>query len=225
MADFTAGFETGVVGNNIKSSDAGDASPWSAGSPDTTEFAYDDAHVFVGALAAKVTFTGTAIRPFWDLTATADHFGRQYLYFTANPSGSPLPIIQAEDSGVARLIRLDIRNDGTVRLINAPASTDISTTATIALNQFIRLEWHFVHNASSGIMEARLFNDPYSITPTETLTSGSCDTGTSCRYLIFAAPVTGGTVTYWTDAIVANAASYPGPAGGPPALSLPLRLP
>lgn len=210
MADFTAGFETGVNGNNIKSTDPGDATPWAAGSPDTAEFIYDNAHVNSGSLAAKVIYTGTPIRPFWDLTSVTDHYGRFYLYVESLPA-TPCSIMEAEDSGAGRDIRMDIRDTGKLRLINASAGTDISTTASISLNQWIRVEWHFIHNVATGVMEAKLFNTATSSSPTETLTSGACDTGAACRFMVFGEMGAGATITYWMDDVVANATSYPGP--------------
>ena len=88
----------------------------------------------------------------------------------------------------------------------------------------MRIEYHVVHSETVGFMEAKLFNDAASETPTDTLTAASAnwDTGsigTDNRYRFQQDGNWGAAI--WFDDIVANATDWVGPAAVPPQILLP----
>src|SRR5207253_3145174 len=92
MATITANFETGTSGNTIATSDTGSATAWD-GVIDgaNTTVAYDTSHTY-GQLSAKINTTAsTPAYVAWLSTGfgtQTDHYGRIYVYFTANPSAT-----------------------------------------------------------------------------------------------------------------------------------------
>lgn len=216
MAQLTADFEAGVNGNNVLTSDTGSADAWNtsavAGSGTRT---YDTAHPAFGSLALKLvagSAGGTVVGWTTGIAAATDHYGRCYLYLTANPSGAH-PIIQLS-SASTRVVRIDLMSDGKLRMLDAPASGIQSSTNSVALNQLIRIEWHIIHSVTVGQVEIKLFNTASSTTPTETMTSpANWNTGAAAGGIVFGNPQTGATGhTIWWDSIIANAAAYPGHA-------------
>jgi hypothetical protein len=205
MADFTADFEAGVDGNTITTG-AGEASAtkfdFVVGSP-----VYDDTHVAHGSLAMK-SISGGASCVEWTASGS-EHYGRLYCWFPAFPTTN---WFIAYFTGV--FISAGT-GDGRLQLRTA-GDTDTFTTA-IATGQWIRLEWHVIVNASTGVKELKLFNNAASTTPTETIGSTNIDTGTYGQARLGA---NGGSigVDFWLDDIVANATSYPGPFVDPNAV-------
>lgn len=217
MAELTAGFETGVNGNSVLTSDTGDASAWDfVNVSGSTTIKYDTTHVNSGSLAAKLVCDGTN---FGNVTwhpnlGTTDHYGRIYLWITALPSAA-FPIIQTADSGGGRAARIDIQHSGVLTLIDAPASGQKSSTAIVSTGQWIRIEYHVIHSATVGQIEVKLFNTASSTTPDETITSpATWNTGTGASYHQFGNPTSPKAMTVWMDDIVAEATSYPGPVAG-----------
>lgn len=223
LADKTANFETGTAGNAIGTSDTGSSTAFDAVYASASTTVYDATHVHAGSLAAKVTAPGgvnssTGSGFSWT-TAATDHYGRVYLYLTANPTTSDMPIIQCS-SPATRNARLDITTAGKIRYYDSPASGTNITTNTIALNQWIRLEFHFIHSATVGQIEVKLFNSAESTTPTETLTSpASLNTGASAGGIFFGTFNSVSNCIFWMDDVVANATAYPGPVVASPSNS------
>jgi hypothetical protein len=100
---------------------------------------------------------------------------RQYLYFTANPSGgSEQPLNINNEGGGFTNAFVYINTTGHFHVADTNNVTHSDTTSTINLNAWIRYEF-FVNigtTTSNGSYELRMYNDPDSFTPTETM-SGS----------------------------------------------------
>jgi len=213
----TANFEAGVNGNNILSTDVGSPTAWDStavtGSGART---YDNAHVAHGSLAARFFVTGgagTAICT-WStaLGTVTDQYGRVYIYFTANPSAAAVCFpVRFSSVGVAKAA-LVINATGKVELFDAAVSVGV-TAASIALNQWVRLEWHIVHSATVGQVEVKLFNTAESDTPTETVTSAANkNTGASVDSVAIGYPLSASiNLAWWADDLIVGAAAYPGP--------------
>lgn len=212
MAEKTAGFETGVHGNALAAADAGDATAWTA--VETPAFAtYDSTRVKDGSYSAQVVIPATRKVFYWSQSAVTDQYGRVYVYFTAVPTSTAVKFCGAESSGGVRAAYLAHTTSGKLSAISA-GGTVITTTASIELDRWVRIEWHFIHSDTTGQMEIKLFNDPNSETPTEVQTSASnIDTNASSNFFLFGKLDTDGSdgYTYWLDRIVAEATSYPGP--------------
>lgn len=216
MALCTATFEAGTNGNTIAAADPGSATAWDSVVLNTGALIYDNTQAAHGVLAGKVTTTGTATVTYaqWDtaLGTVTDHYGRIYLYFTANPATTRVPVSFYNAATLAAYLFIDTA--GKVG-IDTNGHGTITTTAAISLNQWIRVEWHIVHNTSTGTLEAKLFNTASSSTPTETKTSGALNTdsqATLCR--VGQSVAAAANVLVQFDDIVAGATSYPGPVEG-----------
>lgn len=218
MAVLTATFETGVHGNAVAIADAGSATAWDVlNDPGAGSLLYDNTHVYE-TLAAKVSHggAGARIQISWTtaLGTVTDHYGRIYIYFTANPGNVANPMRVESTGAVAS--QIIVNSSGTIRMDDS-AGQAVVTTNSISLNQWVRLEWHVIHSTTVGQVEVKLFNNPDSVSPTETQTSAaSRNTLASANEIMFGS---GAGLTYsdfWMDNIVANDTAYPGPAGGPP---------
>lgn len=208
MAEYTAGFETGINGNTISTSDAGDATAWQsiAGAPNPT---YSNTHVAFGALAAAYTVNGAFTRWASPNTWGTDHYGRFYLYATANP-GSNQSICSLQDAGGTS--NIVILTGGNIQSRDHGAG--VNGSVSISLNQWVRIEYHFISSATVGLLEVKLFNTAASTTPDETIAStANRDTGATAITEEYFGQTNFGPwgATTWMDSILVNATSYPGP--------------
>jgi hypothetical protein len=224
MADLTADFELGVNGSNILTTDPGSATAWDlitkVNGTGTAIALYDNAQAALGVLSGKFGGTGGTGRGYaeWStaLGTITDHYGRLYLYLTANPAAT-LSMIQF-GQGATRGARIDITTAGKLAGFDNPAAALFTTfTNAIALNQWVRIEWHIIHSATIGQGEVKLFNNAASATPTETQTGpANKNTLANVTHAMFGVGVAGTAqnMAIWLDNIVANATAYPGPVGG-----------
>jgi hypothetical protein len=211
MADRTATFEAGVNGASVTTA-GGEASAtaWSAVA-DATNVTYNNAIVAHGSLAAKLDHTSAINRYMsWTGVSSTDHYGRFYLYVSAYP-GSNVYIYELDLTGAPQcLIRLT--TTGKLQWVDL-TGTGAITTASVNLAGWSRIEYHIVHSATVGSQELKLFNDPDSVTETETISNSSRNNGASVNQFYFGMinAAASGWVQYLDD-IVDNATSYPGPA-------------
>jgi hypothetical protein len=208
MADFTANFELGINGNTIATTDPGSLTAWNAvtGAPkyDNTQFAH-------GAQSAKFTAQNQFVA--WTgLGNVTDHYGRVYAYWSIFNGGFPRFLTINDSSGI---MRAEILLDNARKLIIEDSGEAHNQTGAVAvsLSTWYRIEYHVIHSATVGQIEAKLFLDD-SASALDTITSpASWNTGASADQfkLGFVASGTVGDVFYGDD-VVANAVSYPGPA-------------
>lgn len=108
---------------------------------------------------------------------------------------------------------MQITNAGKVELCDRLSVVQKTSTNSIALNQFVRLEARITNSATVGFIECLLFNSPDSTTPTETIsTLATIDTGTSHNEFLVGHGSSIANQTMWADNIVWGATSYPGPS-------------
>lgn len=207
-----ANFEKGTNGSNVIIGDDPSETPWDFVFNNGGTLTYDNTHAY-DSLACKIDATagGAAQTNLeWSntaLTALTEHYGRIYLYLTAFPgAGTRLWVY-----GIGSFI---IVVDGTTGTVGS--SLGPSTTTAIALNQWVRIEWHVVHNVSTGSMEIKLFNNPDSAIPTEVTLATGVNSGTGVSALDIGV-FSGGSslaVPFWLDNIGISNQGYLGPAGG-----------
>jgi hypothetical protein len=209
-------FETGVVGNTISTADAGSPTAWdivtiSAGGTLT----YDNTYAASGRLSAKCVQAGTpgqvGVRWNAPFGTQTDHYGRVYLYAQSYPSTFVRPVSALSGASTGAFLRLN--NLGQLQILDSTNTLLATTTAAIILNQWVRAEWHMIHSATVGQIEAKLFNNPYSAVATETITSAAnLNTLASADRIAFGhfgdSPAG---YTFWVDSPIAAAAIYPGP--------------
>lgn len=218
----TATFETGSDGSTVSVGDSGSLTAWDAMSIGAgATFAYDNDHVKEGSLAAKVATPGSVVASYasWQtkFTHRAEHYGRIYLYFTANPAArAQVVVVRGVVSGnLSAAVRVE--TDGKLNLLDSAGNVAGQSTAgkEIALNQWIRVEYRFVHASATGYLECKLFNSADSASPTETITTaanlntlGDAAWGDDLRFGMGNANASVG--PFWVDLIVGDATEYPG---------------
>ncbi len=218
MALCTADFELGTQGATIATGDTGSATAWNVVSVPGSGGAliYDNTHAY-GIRAAKLTTgsPGTAGTLEWSsgsLGTQTDTYGRLYFYTTANPSSNPVSLVQYRATTTIRC-RINIKTDGKIELADSTNFGQFTSTNAIGLNQWVRLEWHFVFSSSVGHMECKLFNNADSSTATETIGNQSTNLplgGGSANDVQFSWGPNASQII-WFDHILAGASSYPGP--------------
>lgn len=175
---------------------------------------YDDARAAHGTLSARmVQDASSGVYVGWttSLSGPSEHWGRVYVYFTAAPAVNALWLINPQlASSTAALFRYN--TTGKIDIFDSTLSASTSTTNTVPLNEWVRLEWRLLNNTSNGIVELKMFHGDDS-SPMETITRTSQNTLTSIDQVVIgqtAALSTG--LTFWLDDIEVNGTGYPGPA-------------
>ncbi len=219
MAQCTADFELGTQGATIATGDTGSANAWSVITVPGNggSLTYDNTHAYGSRAAKMVTGSpGSAGALRWSsgaLGTFTDSYGRLYLWTSANPSSNAVSLVIIASSTVVRC-RIKVNTAGKIELADSSNVVQFTSTNSIGLSQWVRLEWHVVLSSTVGHMECKLFNSPDSITPTETVgdqTTNLSLGGVTANDEQFQ---WGSNVsqTAWFDNLVANASSYPGPA-------------
>lgn len=211
MAQATADFELGTNGNAVLTTDAGSATAWDSKDAAGNAITYDNAHVY-GTLAGKYDATGSpagACAMVWStgIGTLTDWYGRTYLYATGNPSGNYR--VCGDINGNFPIF---ITSTGIIQMLDQ-GGLAVQTAASIGLNQWVRIEYHWLNSLTVGQVEVKLFNNPDSASPTETQTSAANRNTSASTTSLFYGLGSGGSSAgpIWLDNIVAGATSYPGP--------------
>jgi len=149
----------------------------------------------------------------WTLLGSTDMYGRLYLYATAFPASETVIMNFFRTTPPLHDTQIAIRSDGALRIRDTIGS-NIFGSVPIALNQWIRIEYHILDVASpNGIIEVKLFNTAESPSANETIGGvGIESSATFYEHLQIGKSFYGTwTTDVWLDDIVANATSYPGP--------------
>lgn len=210
----TADFETGVNGNTISTGDPGSATAFEVVSIGASSVAaYDNTHAAFGSLSGHLTSAGNNVLIGWTTSFgnNLDHYGRMYLWLNGFPTGYINLINVYETVGAVRAI-VRLQSDGTFIFIDSPINVSGASSVPCATGQWIRVEWHIVHNPTTGLIETKLFNTAASTTPSETFTWSNRDTGSAVDRLFFGTIFdSGNTHNIWLDNIIGAATQYPGP--------------
>lgn len=146
----------------------------------------------------------------YDLPALAAStlYMRMYAWFTGNPSSSVDVMFSMTDF----VIVLERDTAGKLLLTDNGANIVITSTNSVALNQWVRIELKVVFGttATNGSAEVRLYNNADSTTATETKTVTSVDTRTIPAYVDWVGSVAGG---MHIDDIALTDVDWLGPAG------------
>jgi hypothetical protein len=208
----TADFELGTNGSAIIAADPGSATAWDsvlqAGGDTAT---YDNTHTY-GRMAAKFdntpapnstnTVTWTAA-----IGTLTNWYGRVYLWTASFPTST---YRIAHDSGGN--FPVYVNSDGTLAAFDLGGAT--SGIVPIALNRWVRIEWHWINSATVGQTEVKLFNTADSLAQDDFIQSAANrNTAASTTSLEFGLANGGNSAgPIWLDNIIAGATSYPGPA-------------
>lgn len=188
-------------------------------SADTT-ITYDGTVAHSGTMSCLIsTTTGASGACFGEWTgsgllgnATTQQWYRLYLYMTANPSA--LHTIFGMLVSGTRAADVIVNTSGTLSVRNTSGTVIVTTTNTVPLNAWFRIEGYITSSATAGQVELKLFSSPDSTTPTETQTSNtSQDTlgGTlnQVRFGLVSGSVAG--LSWWMDDVAVSTSGYIGP--------------
>lgn len=108
---------------------------------------------------------------------------RMYLYLTETPFNSgataDCPIFEC-DNGAAYSAWISIvRTTGAIRMENGPETLSTTTTNVLPINEWARLEARMLFSTTVGSTDVKLFLEPDSDTPTETVSSSGWNMGTA----------------------------------------------
>ena len=215
MAARISGFEKGTLAATLATGDAGDPSVFdNVTIGGSGALIYDNAHVAHGALATKVSVISGASAYFrWDTIGTlTNHFARGYYYFTANPPASQNAFLLNPLNAAGTTVAVVFVNQTGQIVLQDSVGTATTMTNTIPLNQWFRLEANFIHSATVGQIETKLYLTMDSLTADETkTTAANLNTGVNATRMRIGQPSATATYSFWLDNIVSGVAAYPGP--------------
>jgi hypothetical protein len=188
---------------------------------------FDSSQKAHGSLAYKgVNEAGNVLLLLWStsLANYTESWGRMYVRGTTSVSHYLFELINSSSQTCA-VVRLT--STGKVAVQDADGGETVGTT-TVPTNAWYRIEFHYIAGTgTSGTIEAKLFTDLESTTPTETITRASVNTKASGDWIRTGnSDGTPGSGTWWLDDITVNTTGYPGPAvttPDPTATSFPRR--
>jgi hypothetical protein len=179
---------------------------------------YDNAQAHNGTLAAKLATGGSAADCSlnWSgaIGTQTQVFYRAHLWMSANPASNHR-LMDAFDSVSGQLcFAVYLTTTGKLMSVNTGGSTIQTTTNSVNLSAFSRIEVMVIGSATVGQVEIKLFNNPDSATATETLTSAASQNtrGSFNNYRFGAAgdPLPASR-TLWLDDLGISTIGYLGP--------------
>jgi hypothetical protein len=105
------------------------------------------------------------------VNAAAQNWFRKYLYTPAWPSA--VCTVAGQEVSGSKVGDVVLNANGTLSVRNAAGTVILTTTSTVPVGAWYRIEGYFTSNASTGQAELKLFTSPDSITPAETQTSAA----------------------------------------------------
>ncbi len=211
-------FDGGTSGTTISTANSGGASgdAWDSVQIDAGSVAqYDTAHVAHGSQSGK--FSTNATTTISDVGWTtrigtqAEMWGRLYLYYTSN--AAELNLVRIFNGGT-RVAAFNVQTTGKLLVVNAAGTTVATSTNSVTLNQWVRIEVHIIANATTGTIEAKLFNTPDSASATETLSVTNTNTGAQFTgYHVGVTRAVAAEGPFWLDDVQINNTGWPGPSG------------
>jgi len=214
-------FEGGTAGAVITPANSGGASG-TAFDAVAGAVTFSSTHPGHGALGMRVPVCTTACSPAYvewstSVGAQTEVYGRVYLYLTKFPDGQGLRLFR-QLNGTANTAKIVITAQGKLALENAVGTTVQTGTQSVALNQLVRIEFRIKNGATTGVIEAKLFNAAESTMPTETVTKTSANTGTQATHYRFGQGTPNTADATWLDDVALGTGGYLGPvAVGPTA--------
>lgn len=210
----TANFHKGTLGATIAATDAGDDTKFDSVSVAAGCAAVYDTDHGVSGNAAKLSTgaTGQDIRFTWNAPfgAMTEHYGRQYLYLTANPSAI-IPIVTFRNAG-GNSAFVYIQTTGAFTIGDVVGSGVASTAnGAMPLNQLFRLEYHFIHSLTVGQAELRIYDHPFSTTASASVSTSNQNFSTAMDEINNGIWFKNNIGPLWMSGVVAAATDWVGP--------------
>ena len=141
--------------------------------------------------------------------------GRVYVYMTAYPTGASYRLVQMDGNATSDLLRLAVTvTTGTIST-NVAGSSSKTSTHSLTLNAWNRIDFIGTVNGTTGTMQAELFLGANcdGTTPDETLAQSSfANTDTSIVEIYYGPQSSPAVSTVYIDDVQANATGYGGPS-------------
>jgi len=216
----TANFELGTNGAEIQTSDAGDASAWDSINRNAS-ITYDTTHALGTQSAHFLTDAGSgAAHLLWTTSfgTQTEYYGRVCLYCDARQPTEIALVRHNRTGGSGLSWQLSLLADGKLKIYDQGAGVIATSTASVPLDQWCRVEWHI--NNTTGLVEVLFYNDATSTSLTETVVSSTGNSiGADTDGVDFGPQAL--STSYWMDGIVDVALAYPGPYTEPSQLLAP----
>jgi hypothetical protein len=179
-------------------------------------FAFDNARAAHGAMAAKVSTGSTAALADaqWSgaLGNQTEIWGRIYVYLTGLPAATINVVTIKNGSQVEGGV--NITSTGKVAIFDGASGT-ATGTVTVGTNQWVRIAFHLMANASNGAVDAKLFNTMDATTSSDAASIASAATGQKfTSYELGLTTATANVSAFWVDDLQINNTGWPGPSGG-----------
>jgi|GEM_PF-6104695 len=163
-----------------------------------------------GATQQGVTWTELSIS-----TLSTTHYTRFYFRLESLPATSHRWLAYSNAGGTLYLGGLFLRPDGKIDLADGGLAVRATSTTTLNLNQWYRIEVRLDSHASAGAMNVRLFSGANleGMIADETVSYSNQNTnGAAIQWINFGATdTTTGGYGMWIDSIETNDYQYPGP--------------
>lgn len=221
MGLITNSAEGGTHGVVVTSGNSGGASgtAWSTvvDGPSNTTVKFDSAATMFGSLGYTFVTTGTAEDCFvaWidPLTPSLTMYARTYCKFTNLP-GAVYRIMMLTNSSYGGCGGVGINSSDKFVLRNRSGSTVLTSTLDVPTDAWFRLELMVFSDAAVGQIELKIFLDPYSTIPDETMTTpANVNTrGGDIQGAVFGADVDVANLTMHMDEMAVQETGYIGPA-------------
>jgi len=176
----TQPFEGGVAGSQVSTANPGTLGAVFEFVPTLTSgqtLILDTAQAAHGSQSMKVATGATSATAYADWRASfawaSQTWFRCYVYFTANPASAVAGDVVTFLQTGTLCGRIRISTAGKVTFLDSAGTIQLTSTASINLNGWSRIEGFLIGSATVGQLEFKLFNTMDSTTATETQTSGS----------------------------------------------------
>lgn len=223
MATCTYSFAGGTSGSAVTtgSAGAGDTNFDAVIITSGCTLAFDSTHAHGGSLSCKVATTGTNTFALtrWGPALTSTSLGqvwfRLYVYLTAYPSGNYRVFSAYQTAtGATLCAQVAIDSAGTLKVLSSTGSVILTTTGTLALGAWNRIEGYVIASPTVGQVEIKSFLGANcdGTTPDTTDTSAAtANTGTGILSVQHGQSAsTAVTATYWMDDLGASTSGYIG---------------
>lgn len=160
-----------------------------------------------------VTWTETS----FTLSPTTQ-YSRFYFRLESLPASSHRWVTFASSGGSTYLGGLLLRPDGKIDLADASTTGQTTSTTTLSLNQWYRIETQLDSHATTGAMTVKIFagGNLEGASADETLSYTNKNTnGAAIRWLNIGGTNVGASYGMWIDSIEANDYQFPGPFAPP----------
>ena len=198
-----------TTGNSGSSGNAFDVINLSSGASVT----FDNTHAAHGSLACKLATTtpggGAYVEWSTSLGTQSEIWFRMYAYV---PSLQNLTFIVFNSAVGATCAELKINASGKILFQNAALTTILTSTNTVPVNQWFRLEGFVVASATTGQLSFSLYESMDSVTPTETQASAASQVlAANVGQVAFGIAGITNAGPYWIDDIGISNTGYLGP--------------